>query len=348
MRPQGNPPSVPDALMEQLPVQRERDEAPTTPRVAPSGGTAWGRKALEELCADLARKREGDNRNDGLNYAAWRCGRLVAGGQLEEAQARDALADAARACGLESSEIPKTIDSGMRTGMSEPVAPSKTPTPTSNGAAHVTEVVASDGFSLVPVDLRVFLATTPPAVEYLIEPYIPKGRRVWGFGAASSAKSMWAAWAAARLSRDSHKVVYISEENPLDEDHRRLHRLRPDPDYFTFISNSGIDLALADHAAALIEVSKDAVLIVLDTLSAVWSGKEDDNRAVADLDLAVLKPLVGHGASVLVLHHTGHPQAFVSRKGVSAGRGASSMGQKADVTLNFAAKGNSEFTIEMS
>jgi hypothetical protein len=65
---------------------------------------------------------------------------------------------------------------------------------------------------------------------------------------------------------------------------------------------------------------------------------ENDNRAVADFDNTVLRPLVNAGATVIVLDHTGHTQPFVKRGGVTAGRGASSKGQKADVVLNFTAK----------
>jgi hypothetical protein len=57
-------------------------------------------------------------------------------------------------------------------------------------------------------------------------------------------------------------------------------------------------------------------------------------------------PMLGRiGASIVVLDHTGHPQPFVRRQGVNAGRGASAKGQKADVVLEFVAKGEREFMI---
>jgi hypothetical protein len=61
--------------------------------------------------------------------------------------------------------------------------------------------------------------------------------------------------------------------------------------------------------------------------------------------VGVLSELVRRGVAVLVLDHTGHKQAFVSRKGVSAPRGASSKGQKNDVVLEFEAAGQNEFVI---
>jgi hypothetical protein len=49
---------------------------------------------------------------------------------------------------------------------------------------------------------------------------------------------------------------------------------------------------------------------------------------------------------VLVLDHTGNPQPNVRRRGVSAPRGASSKGQKADFLLEFRATGEGSFRVE--
>ena len=88
---------------------------------------------------------------------------------------------------------------------------------------------------------------------------------------------------------------------------------------------------------------------MIDTLTACWSGDEASNSEVAKLDREVLRVLGRFtGACILVLHHVGHPQAFVPRKGVHAGRGASAMGQKADVVLNLAGSGRSEFSLDIS
>ena len=46
--------------------------------------------------------------------------------------------------------------------------------------------------------------------------------------------------------------------------------------------------------------------------------------------------------------HTGHAQAFVSRRGVSAPRGASSKGQKVDVLIEFRPVAQSEFRLEVA
>jgi len=85
--------------------------------------------------------------------------------------------------------------------------------------------------------------------------------------------------------------------------------------------------------------------VFFDSLTDCWRGDENDNAAIALFDQTVQKPLQAQGATPFVVHHTGHPQQFVKRTGVSAGRGASSLGQKADTILVFKAGSDREFTI---
>jgi len=85
---------------------------------------------------------------------------------------------------------------------------------------------------------------------------------------------------------------------------------------------------------------------VLDTLSACWSGEEDSNAELGAFDRDVLKPLQAAGTSTLVLDHTGNPQSYVRRRGVSAPRGASSKGQKTDFLIEFTATGDGAFRLE--
>jgi hypothetical protein len=85
--------------------------------------TAYGRKPLEDECARVATAKEG-TRNDELNRAAFALGQLVAGGEVDEVEARDGLYNAALANGLIDDDgvkaALKTIESGLRDGMGEP------------------------------------------------------------------------------------------------------------------------------------------------------------------------------------------------------------------------------------
>ncbi len=179
------------------------------------------------------------------------------------------------------------------------------------------------------------IAAGVPEVEYLVEPYVPAGARIWIVGAAGTMKSWWALATSARLSREGRRVVYISEENPRAVELRRLSRIDADPERQVLYLGEGFDLKRDDHVRRLHEVTDSAALVVLDTLTAVWSGDESSNAEIAGFDRTVLAPLVARGTSILVVHHTGHPGLFGPRRGVSAPRGASAIGQKADELLVF-------------
>lgn len=205
---------------------------------------------------------------------------------------------------------------------------------------------ADETFRLVPVDWHELAAAGVPELEYLAAPHLPRRKRIWGVGPAESGKSIWAAAKSAEVTRAGDVVVYVSQENGLEEEARRFLRLRPDFDRLRLFVDQGLDLTLAEHRAALLDVAAGAALVVLDTLTACWSGDEDSNRELAAFDRDVLKALVAIGASPLVLDHTGNPQPNVRRRGVSAPRGASSKGQKADWLLEFAATGDDSFKVE--
>jgi AAA domain len=212
------------------------------------------------------------------------------------------------------------------------------------------EVLAEDdaGFRLRPIDLVALIADGVPETEYLDPPYLPRTFRVWAFGEAESSKTLFFQWTAAKLTRAGMKVLFISAENPLATDVHRLARLHPDiGNLATTATCQGLDLDNPEHFVELLSRALDRDLVVVDTLSACWSGDEQSNADVVKLDREVLARLIRlTGATVVIVHHTGHPQAFVNRGGVGAGRGASAMGQKADGVLVFKSAGPHEFTIE--
>lgn len=198
-----------------------------------------------------------------------------------------------------------------------------------------------------PLDLQRALQEPPPPPRFLYAPLIPAGRRVWMVGPTESGKSIFALWVACELTRRGARVVYVSQENPRDEEIGRLYRMQPDLSKLVMFHDAGLDLAQPKHARALRRQAEEADLVVIDTLSACWSGKEDDNTAVAQLDRDVFGPLIARTeASVIVIDHTGHKKIGEVRRGSTAARGASSKGQKADLTLEFiSTKREHEFEI---
>jgi hypothetical protein len=200
---------------------------------------------------------------------------------------------------------------------------------------------------LVPVDFPKLIAEGVPETEWLEFPYIARGARHWLFGPAESAKSIYMQWLAAKLTREGRTVTFFSAENPLATDLDRMTRLGPDFGRLRYFHMPATDLNERADFLKVAEACGGADLVILDTLSALWSGDENSNKEIVALDREILVPLVRvTGAAVVVIHHTGHPQAFISRGGASAGRGGSAMGQKADIVMVFTSVGLHEFTID--
>ena len=103
--------------------QKPRKNTPTTSEDT----TAYGRRSLETETARILQAPE-TTRNDTLNKVSFSLGQLVAGGELDESEAVNALHRAAHGAGLEDREISMTIHSGLESGKEEPrTAPRKHP-----------------------------------------------------------------------------------------------------------------------------------------------------------------------------------------------------------------------------
>ena len=177
-------------------------------------------------------------------------------------------------------------------------------------------------FQLEAIDWPRVIARGVPELEYVSAPYLPARKRILAVGPSESAKSIWAAHKSAEATRHGLIVCHVSQENGLEEEIRRFVRLKPDFERLRLYVDQGLDLANGSHVGALIEASMGAALCVIDTLSACWSGDEDSNHAITSFDRDVLLPLIREtGASPVVIDHTGNPQPFVRRRGVSAPRG---------------------------
>lgn len=81
---------------------------------------AWAVAALAGEAADIAGMAADSGRNDALNGAAYKLGRLVGGALLADGDVRQVLADAAAACGLPTAEAARTIASGLAAGVGDP------------------------------------------------------------------------------------------------------------------------------------------------------------------------------------------------------------------------------------
>ncbi|WP_322755989.1 bifunctional DNA primase/polymerase [Frankia sp. Cas3] len=82
----------------------------------------WAAAALLGEASDIAAMPPDSGRNHALNGAAYKMGRLAAGGLLAEDDVRQVLREAALAAGLTGADADRTIKSGMTAGMRRPRA----------------------------------------------------------------------------------------------------------------------------------------------------------------------------------------------------------------------------------
>lgn len=97
-------------------AEEERAEA------RPGETTRYGAAALRRICEELSQTAAG-GRNNAANLAGFRVARLVAGGQIAEAEGRAALLEACSACGLGQREARLTLRSAWRAGRAHPLRP---------------------------------------------------------------------------------------------------------------------------------------------------------------------------------------------------------------------------------
>ena len=111
---------APDWLVEMIATQPASPSANSNRKpgsTEPEAGSVYGRKALKDELARVEVLAEGQ-RNDGLNKAAFRMGRLVVKGELDNAAITKALLGAAVGTGLSEAESTRTIASGLAAGRS--------------------------------------------------------------------------------------------------------------------------------------------------------------------------------------------------------------------------------------
>jgi hypothetical protein len=120
LKPGTEPPEAPDWLV-RLALPAELPPASSIDLVRPLG-PGYAAAAIRSE-ADAVAVAPAGTRNHRLNLAAWRLGRLAAGGVVDEAVARDALLAAAVTAGLPHSESAATVRSGMTAGRRSPRQP---------------------------------------------------------------------------------------------------------------------------------------------------------------------------------------------------------------------------------
>ena len=101
------------------PTEQAPRTAPASSPVPPGSSSPYGLAALSGELEELQSTPVG-TRNHMLNRCAFRLGRLVAGGELNESEVVGALQSQALSRGLSPREIERTISSGLEAGRRQP------------------------------------------------------------------------------------------------------------------------------------------------------------------------------------------------------------------------------------
>jgi hypothetical protein len=172
-----------------------------------------------------------------------------------------------------------------------------------------------------PLDWQTAFSSQPEDVPWLVENLIEQGRSIAIYSPPKAGKSLFtleiaAALAAGRpvlgqAARPPVKVMYIDIENTAADITERLTNLGYGPAdlgnlvYFSFPSLPVLDSAAGgQHLIALAKHHQPA-LVVIDTVSRVIEGSENDADTFANLYRHALAPLKGMGVSVIRLDHSG-------------------------------------------
>lgn len=274
------------------------DPATVTP-LDPARATRYAARALEAEVQAVATAAEG-TRNHTLNRAAFNVGQLVAAGHLDHDDAHHTLHQAARAAGLDDTEIHATLASGLRAGAQTPrVVPDLPDTPipatTVLEAAKEAADQAPDAVeTLLPIiDWHQLFAAEDDGEEWIVDPLLPARRIIALYSAPKVGKSLLMLEVAAAIARGTpvlgtqtkqRRVLYVDFENdPRGDIRTRLEAMDLTADNLTDLCYlSYPTLAKLDTPQGAVELLAAAKhyqcdVVVIDTVSRAVGGEENDN-----------------------------------------------------------------------
>jgi hypothetical protein len=244
------PPALVARLRELSEEKARRSEAPTGEQRSDPAASAWARAALDAELDKLSRVEPG-TRNHALNATAFLLGQIVGGGYLDEGIVRARLYDIAVAIGLDNSEIPGTINSGLQNGKAKPRHPGERPggngydaegftaadpepePPPGDGAPPVGEPAEPEDPNAAQVEqYRLVSERSIPRRPWLVAGFLLRRHLSVLYASSGTGKSIISLTIAVHLAigRDfgrfkiprPAKVAFLSVEEDKDEIDRRL------------------------------------------------------------------------------------------------------------------------------
>jgi hypothetical protein len=274
------------------------------------------RSALDGEAAKVRAAAKG-TRNDTLNTAALKLGHYVGSGYLDEGDAVDALADAARDCGLPQAEAAATIESGLSAGIVDPKTPPEraddwreNPRP-ERGARRLIARRLGD------------IELSPP--DWLLQGILERDTLSLIFGDPGCGKTFlaldWACRIATGTPYRGHEVtqgpvVYIAGEGRQGLARRgRAWSIANNvtivgADILTFPAIAANDaMERAELVAAVEAETANAApaIVVVDTLARCFGGGDENSTQDMSAFVRGCDALRERwGCAVLVVHHSGH------------------------------------------
>ncbi len=181
-------------------------------------------------------------------------------------------------------------------------------------------------------------ALLEPEVTFLLPKLVPDRGRVLVVAPPNAGKT-WLALAVAKAACGAGRtVLFVEEEGSTRKLGERLEAMRFLADArFELAHLNGVKLDDARQRRALVERlrGESAPVLVLDPMTSLWNGDENETQAVNRLrgyldELATANP----AALVVVLHHTSKAAANGDGHEINAARGSSVFSGWADVMLN--------------
>jgi len=161
----------------------------------------------------------------------------------------------------------------------------------------------------------------PDDVDWLIEPVIERGQLIAIYSPPKAGKSLitleWAAGLATgravlgNPARPPARVLYVDIENSPKDIKDRLTAMGYKPAdlenlrYLSFPSLPALDSPRGGQHLLAVAQAHQATLVIVDTVSRIISGSENDADTFANLYRYALAPLKGLGISVIRLDHSG-------------------------------------------
>lgn len=337
---QHGPADLPIAVAPEWLLERLRDppNPPLHERIERNDlrAIAYARGAIESAAYSLRTSDKG-SRNIVLNKEAYSLYGLVASGLLAALEVDTVLTDAATEAGLPLREIVATLKSA-RAGEKRPRQVPERERPPPAREDEPAQPGDPEGPLFEDMGVGDFFATAEDKIQWVMEPFIPKGAFVLVQGGPKSGKTWFGAWLAGECAKMGLRVAVVEEEGPKEVLRDRLKPFLPDPiavnRNLRVLYKKRIRIDNPKILAALIEFYRGFDVIVLDPFIRLHGRKEKESDEMMAVLACVQKLMLETGAAVILIHHTKKNESWhrtrTSDAGLDDGRGSGTIASEAD------------------